>query len=122
MTIAAADREPWSSLDGAVINTFRRINVSLRYHLILPHRATLEQIRRILKSVNSVSRQGKYLIPLRKLTSVIRHLHPPECILNCPNYRIGVKLNGFVLRERERKQQRVPFVLLPVIDGIYVQL
>lgn len=68
LSIAVADREPWSSLDRAVISTFRRIGVILRYHLILPHRATLEQIRRILKSVNSVSRRGKYfyvhLIPL----------------------------------------------------------
>jgi len=58
-TINTADREPWSSLDRAVINAFRRIDVVLRYHLILPHRATLEQIRRILRSVHSVSRRGK---------------------------------------------------------------
>lgn len=60
--LAAADREPWSSLDRAVINAFRRIGVILRYHLILPHRATLEQIRKILKSMHSVSRRGKYRI------------------------------------------------------------
>lgn len=57
----AADLEPWSSLDRAVINAFRRIGVVLRYHLILPHRATLEQIRRILRSVHSVSRRGKFV-------------------------------------------------------------
>lgn len=59
-SITVADREPWSSLDRAVINAFRRIGVVLRHHLILPHRATLEQIRRILRSVHSVSRRGKY--------------------------------------------------------------
>ncbi|EFN69634.1 Retinal guanylyl cyclase 2 [Camponotus floridanus] len=63
--IIGIDREPWSSLDRAVISTFRRIGVILRYHLILPHRATLEQIRRILKSVNSVSRRATVLcLPL----------------------------------------------------------
>lgn len=59
--INIADREPWSSLDQAVINAFRRIGVILRYHLILPRNTTLEQIRRLLRSVNSVSRRGKYI-------------------------------------------------------------
>ncbi|XP_011334672.2 retinal guanylyl cyclase 2 isoform X1 [Ooceraea biroi] len=64
-TIIGTDREPWSSLDRAVINAFRRIGVVLRYHLILPHRATLEQIRRILRSVHSVSRRATVLcLPL----------------------------------------------------------
>ncbi|XP_072756231.1 retinal guanylyl cyclase 2 isoform X1 [Anoplolepis gracilipes] len=63
--IIGIDREPWSSLDRAVINAFRGIGVVLRYHLILPHRATLEQIRRILKSVHSVSRRATVLcLPL----------------------------------------------------------
>ncbi|XP_032677580.1 retinal guanylyl cyclase 2 isoform X2 [Odontomachus brunneus] len=63
--IIGTDREPWSSLDRAVINAFRRIGVVLRYHLILPHRATLEQIRRILRSVHSVSRRATVLcLPL----------------------------------------------------------
>ncbi|XP_071631245.1 retinal guanylyl cyclase 2 isoform X1 [Temnothorax longispinosus] len=63
--VISIDREPWSSLDRAVINAFRRIGVALRYHLILPHRATLEQIRRILRSVHSVSRRVMVLcLPL----------------------------------------------------------
>ncbi|XP_025163076.1 retinal guanylyl cyclase 2 isoform X2 [Harpegnathos saltator] len=63
--IIGIDREPWSSLDRAVINALERIGVVLRYHLILPHRATLEQIRRILRSVSSVSRRATVLcLPL----------------------------------------------------------
>ncbi|XP_024876241.1 retinal guanylyl cyclase 2-like isoform X1 [Temnothorax curvispinosus] len=63
--VISIDREPWSSLDRAVINAFRSIGVALRYHLILPHRATLEQIRRILRSVHSVSRRVMVLcLPL----------------------------------------------------------
>ncbi|XP_020277564.1 retinal guanylyl cyclase 2 isoform X2 [Pseudomyrmex gracilis] len=63
--IIGTDREPWSSLDRAVIGTFRRIGVVLRHHLILPHRATFEQIRRILKSVHNVSRRATVLcLPL----------------------------------------------------------
>ncbi|XP_029170688.1 retinal guanylyl cyclase 2 isoform X2 [Nylanderia fulva] len=63
--IIGIDREPWSSLDRAVINAFRRIGVILRYHLILPHRATLEQIRKILRSMHSVSRRATVLcLPL----------------------------------------------------------
>ncbi|KAG5336663.1 GUC2F cyclase, partial [Acromyrmex charruanus] len=63
--VISIDREPWSSLDRAMINAFRRIGVVLRYHLILPHRATLEQIRRILRSVHSVSRRATVLcLPL----------------------------------------------------------
>ncbi|KYN04499.1 Retinal guanylyl cyclase 2 [Cyphomyrmex costatus] len=63
--VISIDREPWSSLDHAMINAFRRIGVVLRYHLILPHRATLEQIRRILRSVHSVSRRAMVLcLPL----------------------------------------------------------
>ncbi|XP_070151794.1 retinal guanylyl cyclase 2 isoform X1 [Polyergus mexicanus] len=63
--IIGIDREPWSSLDSAVINAFGKIGVVLRYHLILPHRATLEQIRRILKSVHSISRRATVLcLPL----------------------------------------------------------
>ncbi|XP_011882602.1 PREDICTED: retinal guanylyl cyclase 2 [Vollenhovia emeryi] len=63
--VISIDREPWSSLDRAVINAFRRIDVVLRYHLILPHRATLEQIRRILRSMHSVSRRATVLcLPL----------------------------------------------------------
>ncbi|KAG5307781.1 GUC2F cyclase, partial [Pseudoatta argentina] len=64
-TVISIDCEPWSSLDRAMINAFRRIGVVLRYHLILPHRATLEQIRRILRSVHSVSRRATVLcLPL----------------------------------------------------------
>ncbi|KAL6267075.1 hypothetical protein P5V15_000152 [Pogonomyrmex californicus] len=63
--IIGIDREPWSSLDRAVIGAFRRIGVVLRHHLILPHRATLEQIRRIVRSVHSVSRRVTVLcLPL----------------------------------------------------------
>ncbi|KAL0114110.1 hypothetical protein PUN28_011433 [Cardiocondyla obscurior] len=63
--VISIDREPWSSLDRAVINVFRKIGVVLRYHLILPHRATLEQIRRILRSAHSVSRRATVLcLPL----------------------------------------------------------
>ncbi|KYM85144.1 Retinal guanylyl cyclase 2 [Atta colombica] len=63
--VISIDREPWSSLDRAMINAFRRIGVVLRYHLILPHRATLEQIRRILRSMHSVSRRATVLcLPL----------------------------------------------------------
>ncbi|XP_011692309.1 PREDICTED: retinal guanylyl cyclase 2 [Wasmannia auropunctata] len=63
--VISIDREPWSSLDRAVINAFRRLGVVLRYHLILPHRATLEQIRRILRSMHSVSRRATVLcLPL----------------------------------------------------------
>ncbi|XP_014477506.1 PREDICTED: retinal guanylyl cyclase 2 isoform X2 [Dinoponera quadriceps] len=63
--IIGTDREPWSSLDRAVISAFRRIGVVLRYHLILPRHATLEQIRRILKSLHSVSRRATVLcLPL----------------------------------------------------------
>ncbi|XP_039308275.1 retinal guanylyl cyclase 2 isoform X2 [Solenopsis invicta] len=63
--VISMDREPWTSLDRAVIDAFRRIGVVLRYHLILPHRATLEQIRRILRSAHSVSRRATVLcLPL----------------------------------------------------------
>ncbi|XP_012537181.2 retinal guanylyl cyclase 2 [Monomorium pharaonis] len=63
--VISVDREPWSSLDRAVIGAFRRIGIVLRYHLILPHRATLEQVRRILKSAHSVSRRATVLcLPL----------------------------------------------------------
>ncbi|KAG7199229.1 hypothetical protein KM043_018098 [Ampulex compressa] len=59
--VIGTDREPWSSLDRAVIDALRDIKVVLRYHIILPHRAPAEEIHKNLEVMHSVYRRATVL-------------------------------------------------------------
>ena len=47
------------SLNGALLNAFRGIGVALRYRVILPYRAPVEEIRKILRPMYNVPRRGE---------------------------------------------------------------
>lgn len=54
-----SDREPWMSLERVLLNSLQNTGAVVRRRAILPHRASFEQIRKILRSVYNVSRRGE---------------------------------------------------------------
>lgn len=54
-----SDREPWMSLERVLLNSLQNTGAVVRRRAILPHQASFEQIRKILRSVYNVSRRGE---------------------------------------------------------------
>lgn len=57
-----SDREPWMSLERVLLNSLQNTGAVVRRRAILPHQASFEQIRKILRSVYNVSRKGEFLL------------------------------------------------------------
>ncbi|XP_076640642.1 retinal guanylyl cyclase 2 isoform X3 [Halictus rubicundus] len=57
VSMIGTDREPWSSLDRALLNALRGIGAILRYHVILPYHSSLEEIRKLLRPTHNISRR-----------------------------------------------------------------
>ncbi|XP_043264034.1 uncharacterized protein LOC122404161 isoform X3 [Colletes gigas] len=57
VSLIGTDREPWSSLERALLNAFRSVGAILRFRVILPYRASLDEIRTILRPTYNVSRR-----------------------------------------------------------------
>ncbi|XP_078039827.1 retinal guanylyl cyclase 2 isoform X2 [Augochlora pura] len=57
VSMIGTDREPWLSLDRALLNALRGIGAILRYHVILPYHASLEEIRKLLRPTHNISRR-----------------------------------------------------------------
>ncbi|KAK1126533.1 hypothetical protein K0M31_004166 [Melipona bicolor] len=51
------DREPWMSLERALLNSLQSIGIVVRRRVLLPHRASFQQIRKILRTIYNVSRR-----------------------------------------------------------------
>ncbi|XP_053981020.1 uncharacterized protein LOC128877602 isoform X2 [Hylaeus volcanicus] len=57
VSLIGTDREPWLSLERALLNALRSVGAILRFRVILPYRASLEEVRRILRPTYNVSRR-----------------------------------------------------------------
>lgn len=57
VAIIGTDREPWMSLERVLLNSLQNTGAVVRRRAILPHQASFEQIRKILRSVYNVSRK-----------------------------------------------------------------
>ncbi|OAD52258.1 Retinal guanylyl cyclase 2, partial [Eufriesea mexicana] len=57
VAIIGTDREPWISLERALLNSLQSIGAVVRRRAVLPQRASFEQIRKILRPVYNVSRK-----------------------------------------------------------------
>ncbi|XP_026671236.1 uncharacterized protein LOC108627232 isoform X2 [Ceratina calcarata] len=57
VAVIGTDREPWVSLERALLNSLQSVGAVVRRRAILPYRATFEQIRTILRSMYNVSRR-----------------------------------------------------------------
>lgn len=51
------DREPWMSLERALLNSLQSIGIVVRRRVLLPHRASFQQVRKILRTIYNVSRR-----------------------------------------------------------------
>lgn len=57
------DHEPWTSLERALLNSLQSIGIVVRRRVLLPHRASFQQIRKILRTIYNVSRRGESFFP-----------------------------------------------------------
>ncbi|XP_043529595.1 uncharacterized protein LOC122539063, partial [Frieseomelitta varia] len=57
VAIIGTDREPWMSLERALLNSLQSIGIVVRRRVLLPHRASFQQIRKILRTIYNVSRR-----------------------------------------------------------------
>ncbi|KAK9293807.1 hypothetical protein QLX08_011361 [Tetragonisca angustula] len=57
VAIVATDREPWTSLERALFHSLQTVGIAVRRRVLLPRRASFQQIRKILRALCNVSRR-----------------------------------------------------------------
>ena len=60
-TAQLTDREPWTSLERALFHSLQTVGIAVRRRVLLPRRASFQQIRKILRALCNVSRRGQSL-------------------------------------------------------------